>query len=103
MQRNVTSIGKQPSRRTVLGAAVAMAATPALAEECRIGPPPHNKGPLVWMDMDQVEIDAAYDQAIYAPLADEIRKRYASMSEAVRARLGQPQRVAYGPTEIEKL
>jgi len=103
MQRNVTSIGKQLSRRTVLGAAAAMVATPVLAEECRIGPPPHNKGPLVWMDMDQVEVDAAYDQAIYAPLADQIRKRYASMSEAVRVRLGQPQRVAYGPTDIEKL
>jgi arylformamidase len=103
MQRNVTSIGKRLSRRTVLGAAAAVAATPVLAEECRIGPPPHNKGPLVWMDMDQVEVDAAYDQAIYAPLADQIRKRYTSMSEAVRVRLGQPQRVAYGPTDIEKL
>jgi len=103
MQRNITSIGKQLSRRSVLGAAAAMAATPALAEECRIGPPPHSKGPLVWMDMDQVEVDAAYDQAVYAPLADQIRKRYASMSDAVRARLGQSQRVAYGATEIEKL
>jgi arylformamidase len=55
------------------------------------------------MDMDQVEIDAAYDQAIYAPLADQIRKRYASISEAVRGRLGPRHRVAYGPTEIEKL
>jgi len=27
-----------------------------------IGPPKHEKGPLVWMDMDQVELDAAYDQ-----------------------------------------
>lgn len=103
MERNATSIGKQLSRRTVLGAAAAVAATPVLAEECRIGPPPHNKGPLVWMDMDQVEVDAAYDQAIYAPLADQIRKRYTSMSEAVRVSLGQPQRVAYGPTDIEKL
>jgi arylformamidase len=103
MQRNVTLLGKQLSRRTILGAAAAMAATPVLADDCRVGLPPHNKGPLVWMDMDQVEVDAAYDQAIYAPLADQIRKRYASVSEAVRVRLGQPQRVAYGPTDIEKL
>jgi len=27
-----------------------MVAAPALAEECRIGPPPHAKGPLVWMN-----------------------------------------------------
>jgi arylformamidase len=103
MRRNVISIDKQLSRRTVLGAAVAIAATPVLAEECRIGPPPHNKGLLVWTDRDQVEIDTAYDQAIYAPVADQIRKRYVCMSEAVWARLGQPQRVAYGPTDIEKL
>jgi hypothetical protein len=40
----------------VLGAAAAMVATPALAQEqeCRIGPPPHDKGPLVWMNLDQV-------------------------------------------------
>ena len=44
-----------------------MAATPALAEGCQVGPPPHEKGPKVWMDMDQVELDAAYDQSFYAP------------------------------------
>jgi arylformamidase len=32
-----------------------------------------------------------------------VAKRLASNSEAVRARLGAPQRMAYGPTEIEKL
>jgi arylformamidase len=94
---------KLVSRRTVLGGAAAIAATPVFAEECRIGPAPHEKGPLVWMDMDQVELDAAYDQEIYAPTAQQIRKRFASMSEAVRARLGQPRRVSYGPTEIEKI
>ena len=25
------------------------------------------KGPLVWLDMDQAQLDAAYDQAIWAP------------------------------------
>jgi hypothetical protein len=33
------------TRRVVLGAA-AMAATPALAQQCRIGPPKQAKGPL---------------------------------------------------------
>ena len=56
------------SRRSLLGTAAVMAATPALAEECRIGPPPHEKGAKVWMDMDQVELDASYDQAAYAPM-----------------------------------
>jgi arylformamidase len=103
MQRNVTSIGKNLSRRTVLGAAAAMAAAPALAEECRLGPPPHEKGQRVFMDYDQVELDAAYDQSFYAPLAGQVIKRLGSISEAVRSRIGQPVRESYGPTAVEKL
>jgi arylformamidase len=91
------------TRRTALASAAALVAAPALAEECHIGPPPHEKGPLVWMNMDQTELDAAYDQSFYAPLMGQILKRYASNSEVTRERLGQPQREAYGPTEIEKL
>lgn len=91
------------SRRAALAGGVALLATPALAEECHIGPPQHQKGPVVWMDMDQVELDASYDQSEYAPLAKQIIKRYASSSKAARRRLGEPQRVAYGPTEVEKL
>ena len=93
---------QQISRRTVLTATAAVAATPALAETCRIGPPPHDKGPLVWRDMDQVELDAAYDQLPYAPLFPQGLKRRASNSETVRARIGAPQRVSYGPSEVEK-
>jgi arylformamidase len=103
MAIEVAALRKHITRRAALGSAAAMVALPALAEECRIGPPAHTKGPLVWMDMDQVELDAAYDQAFYAPLRLEIIKRYASNSEAVRVRLGQPMRESYGPTAIEKL
>lgn len=91
------------SRRAALAGSAALIAAPALAEECRIGPPAHNKGSVVWMGMDQVELDAAYDQLEYAPLAKQIIKRYASASLATRARLSEPHRVAYGPTEPEKL
>jgi arylformamidase len=91
------------SRRTVLSATAAAVASPALGAECPIGPPPHERGPRVWMEMDQVELDAAYDQAFYAPLAAHISKRRAANAELVRARLGAPMRVAYGPTEVEKL
>ena len=91
------------SRRTMLGAAAAMAASPALAAECPIGPPPHHKGPLVFMDYDQVELDASYDQVQYEPLIRRVSQRLASTSEAMRGRIGAPQRVAYGPSEIEKL
>jgi arylformamidase len=91
------------SRRSLLGTAAVMAATPALAEGCQVGPPPHEKGPKVWMDMDQVELDAAFDQVVYAPMMGQISKRFASSSETTRKRLGAPKRFAYGPTPIEGL
>src|SRR5258705_3074020 len=103
MQHNIASGGRKITRRTMLGAAATIAAVPAMAEECRVGPPPHHKGPLVFMDYDQVELDASYDNEVYEPLIGQVLKRLASNSEAVRARIGAPQRVAYGPTEIEKL
>jgi arylformamidase len=61
------------------------------------------KGPLIWLDMDQKELDDAYDQLVYAPNRDQVHKRNMFNSDRVRARLGAPQRIAYGPTEIEAL
>jgi len=103
MQHNIASGCRKITRRTMLGAAATIAVVPAMAEECRVGPPPHHKGPLVFMDYDQVELDASYDQVQYEPLIARVSKRLASNSEAMRARIGAPQRAAYGPTEIEKL
>src|ERR1043166_6268850 len=60
------------------------------------------KGPRVWLDMDQKELDDAYDQAVYAPNSEQVALRRNVNSAAVRARL-KPQRLAYWPTEIEKL
>jgi arylformamidase len=94
---------RQISRRTMLGTAAAMAATPAYAEGCQVGAPQHHKGPPVFMDYDQIELDASYDQVTYEPLIAQTSQRLGSNSEAVRARIGAPQRVAYGPSEIEKL
>jgi len=61
------------------------------------------KGPLVWLDMDQGELDDAYDQNVYAPNRDQIAKRRLANSAAARKRLGEPARFAYGPTPIEGL
>ena len=79
------------NRRTVLAAAT-LAATGgvALAQA-----PARQKGPLVWLDMDQQELDDAYDQSKYAANLAQIVKRYATNSEAVRTRLGAPRRYAY--------
>lgn len=74
------------SRRAVLAATAVLAAGPALAQECRLGPPPHVKGAPIFMGMDQQELDASYDQLAYEPLLPQVSKRLASNSEAMRAR-----------------
>lgn len=66
-------------------------------------PAPRAKGPVVWLDMDQKELDDAYDQEVYAPNRDQVVVRRLANSARVRAILGEPQRAAYGPTDIEKL
>ena len=66
-------------------------------------PPVRQKGPRVFLDMDQEELDDAYTQIKYAPNLPQIVARYASNSAATRARLGEPQRFAYGSAPIEQL
>jgi arylformamidase len=100
---NFASCSMPLSRRSILGSAAAMIAAPAVAQECRLGPPEHHKGPNVFLDYDQLELDAAYDQSYYEPLDGQTYARLVSNSEAVRTRIGAPRQVAYGPTEIEKL
>jgi arylformamidase len=103
MRESENSAGFRQARRQLLGAiGVAAVLGPAQAEE-QPGPPSHPKGPKIFLDYDQVELDAAYDQAAYAMNRRQLLDRYASSSELVRARLGPPLRVAYGPSEIEKL
>src|SRR5260370_39630995 len=57
----------------------------------------------IFLDYDQQALDAAYDQAVYAPNRDQILARLAHASELVRRRLGAPQRFPYGEKPIEGL
>ena len=86
-------------RGLIAGAAVAVSGAVA----AQPAPAARVKGPLVWLDMDQKELDDAYDQSVYAPNARQVVGRYGSNSEALRARLGAPRRLAYGSTPIEAL
>ena len=52
------------TRRTLLAGAAVLAGDAALAQSA---PPARVKGPLVWLDLDQKELDDAYDQSVYAP------------------------------------
>ena len=99
------------TRRSLLSGALAMASLAvsgaALGQQMQTYLPPRRpakpKGPLVFLDYDQEEIDLAYDQAPWASNQAEISKRNAQKSAAALARLGQPRRVAYGSAEIEKV
>lgn len=99
------------TRRSLLAGALATAAltvsSAALGQQMQTHLPPRRtakpKGPLVFLDYDQEEIDLAYDQAPWAPNQAEITKRNAQKSAAASARLGQPRRVAYGSAEMEKV
>ena len=88
------------TRRTLFASAAVMAGGAALAQSA---PPARTKGPPVWLDLDQKELDDAYDQSVYAPNLRQITGRYVTNSEAVRARIGAPKRLAYGSTPIEGL
>lgn len=100
MTENTTS--KYVDRRLVLaGLAMGVATIPSFASAQHGAPT--EKGSKVWLDMDQVELDDAYDQFKYAPNLQQLLKRYASNSIAMRGRIGEPKRESYGPTPIEKL
>src|SRR5207247_9575864 len=93
------------TRRALLGGgapAVVLAAASSTLAQAPV-PAPRGKGPRVWLDLDQAELDAGYDQSVYAPNLEQIVGRYATNSEAVRALLGAPRRYAYGPTPSEAL
>jgi arylformamidase len=101
----------QITRRSVLRSALAIAAVaparPVLAQQMQThlppGVAPKPKGPLVFLDYDQDEINFAYDNAPWAPNQGEVTKRNVQKSAAALARLGPPRRLAYGSTEMEKL
>ena len=61
------------------------------------------KATIVWLNMDQQELDDAYDQIVYAPNRDQVGKRRLANSAAALLRIGKPERFAYGPTPIEGL
>jgi arylformamidase len=89
----------------LLGAASASVAMaqPVMQHHVPPGLKPGPKGPRVFMDYDQQELDWAYDQAPWAPNTAEIFKRNAQQSAAALARLGPPLQLSYGTKEIEKI
>jgi arylformamidase len=83
-------------------APAASAATPAPTPVAPAGLPPR-RGPAVWLDLDQAQLDAAYTQSVFAPNLQLVTTRWARASEIALAHLAAPQRVAYGPAPVEQL
>lgn len=92
------------NRRTMMAGTAATVLTastfPAAAQQPAT-PAAREKGPLVWMNMDQKELDDAYDQIKYAPNLPQIVKRYATNSAETRKRIGEPKRLSYGSSQVE--
>jgi len=65
--------------------------------------PQRQKGPIIWLDMDQKELDDAYDQAVYAPNQSKVHARRDVATVRAREALGGSQRLKYGTPDIEGL
>lgn len=65
--------------------------------------PQRTKGPLVLLDLDQADVDDAYDVVKASPNLPIVVRRWATNSDAARAHVGEPRRVTYGPAPIETL
>ena len=106
MQNN-RKTGVTISRRALVAGAtagtVALASDPAFAQRCPATPPARTRGPNVWLDLDQLELDEAYDQSVYAFNQRYIQERRDERNQLMAKVLGKPDRVAYGPAEIEKV
>ena len=63
----------------------------------------HHDEPRVFLDYTQAELDAAYDQSAYEANIQQLRDRWIASSARTRARIGMPERCAYGPSAIERL
>lgn len=59
--------------------------------------------PLVFLGYTQSELDAAYDQAAYAPNREIVMRRTSRSAEAARGRLNKPVLVSYGSGESERI
>jgi arylformamidase len=59
------------------------------------------KGPAVWLDLDQRELDDAYDQTKFAHNLQQVVGRWPTNSDIARARIGAPKRLKYGAADIE--
>ncbi|MDG2175841.1 MAG: alpha/beta hydrolase [Gammaproteobacteria bacterium] len=59
--------------------------------------------PVVWLELSQSELDASYDQSVYAPNMTEVLGRLSKKSRETRDNLSEPLRCQYGDKAIEAM
>src|SRR5262245_14880144 len=93
------------TRRTlVAGAAagtLALAADKADAQRCPATPPARTKGPAIWLDYDQHDMDEMYDQSVFAFNQKHTLARSDANNKIATATIGKSERFAYGDAPIE--
>jgi arylformamidase len=102
-EQSRTTISRRGVVAGVAAGTAVFASAPALAQRCPPTPPARTKGPLVWMDMDQHELDEAYDQSVYAFNQRFVQERRNERNEMMARVLGKPDRIAYGAGDKEKV
>jgi arylformamidase len=65
--------------------------------------PQRVKGPAVWLDMDQEELDASYDNDGFVTNHDAVNERRTANNEIALQHIDPPEIISYGPAEIERL
>lgn len=88
-------------RRRLIAGGTALAFGTAAAQPASA--PARVKGPLVWLDLDQADLDEAFDVVKASPNLPQVTRRWGTNSDAARAHVGEPKRFAYGPAGVEAL
>ncbi len=88
------------NRRALLRRGAAVVAAPLLPWQAMLTA--QQDGP-VYLHYDQAQLDAAYNQDVWAANAQQVRERWATNSSYARANLGEPLHVRYGPAPVETL
>ena len=93
------------TRRALVGGAtastVALATGDASAQRCPATPPVRPKGPAVWLDYDQQDMDEMYDQSVFAFNQRHLLARSDANNAIATAIIGKAERFAYGSDPIE--
>jgi arylformamidase len=80
---------------------VTLATGDASAQRCPPTPPARTKGPAIWLDYDQHDMDETYDQSVYAFNQQQTLARSDANNRIATAIIGKSERFAYGSDPIE--